>query len=137
MNSGGQITTENRKDVVDYSGKILRLGWDMSPNGKQYYIYLNGFKNSFTVSSSVQSEVMLTKEGDLVHIQYIKSDQASVPTMYFRNETLNLQGSKNEQSVVAQMEAKKVENESKADVADLRDKIKDMSDEDLKKFLKK
>jgi hypothetical protein len=137
MNSGGQITTENRKDVVDYSGKILRLGWDMSTNGKQYYIYLNGFKNSFTVSSSVQSEIMLTKEGDLVHIQYIKSDQASVPTMYFHNVTLNLQGSKNEQSVLAQMDTKKVENESKDNVADFRDKIKDMSDEDLKKLLKK
>jgi hypothetical protein len=137
MSSGGQITTENSKDVLEFTGKITRIGWDISgsSSGKQYYFYFAEFKNSFMVSSSLQSELSLTQPGDVVFIRYIASDQASVPIMKFRNVTLNLQGSKNEQNVNSQMANRKDEAQVKADVKDFKESVKEMSDEEVKKLL--
>lgn len=139
MNAGGAITTEVNKDVKEYSGKITRLGWETSGSnsGKQYYIYFGAFKNSFMVSSSLQSELALTREGDNVRIKYIVSDQTVVPVTYFKNETLNLQSSKNEQAVQSRMVEQKDVNQVKADVKDFREEVKGMSDEELKKMMER
>lgn len=137
MSSGGQITTENSKDVLEYRGKVARIGWDVSGSntGKQYYLYFTEFKNSFMASSSLQSELSLTQPGDVVYIRYIASDQASVPIMKFRNMTLNLQGSKNEQKINSQMDARVDKDQVKADVKDFKESLKEMSDEDVKKLM--
>jgi len=139
MSAGGQITTESSKDVREYSGIIARLGWEISGSnsGKQYYLYFKDFKNSFMVSSSLQSELSLTREGDLVSIKYIISDQSSVPVMEFKNLTLNLKSSKNEQAVKTQMLGRKEENQTKADVKDFKEEVKTMSDDQIKELLKK
>ena len=44
MSAGGQITTENTKELNEFKGKVDRIGWDISTNGKQYYIYFKEFK---------------------------------------------------------------------------------------------
>jgi hypothetical protein len=139
MSSGGQITTESKKNTLEYKGKIIRLGWELSGSnaGKQYYLYFNGFKNSFIVSSSMQSELSLTREGDLVSITYIKTDQVSVPVMSFKNLTLNLQGSANEKAVIQNMVEKKEVNQKVADVKDFKEEVKTMSDEEIQKLMKK
>ena len=107
MSAGGQITTENTKELNEFKGKVDRIGWDISTNGKQYYIYFKEFSNSFIVNSNIQSELALTKEGDEVLIKYINSKQSCVPTISFKNITLNLIVSENQKSVIKQMENEK------------------------------
>lgn len=136
MNSGGQITTESMKNVKEYTGRIVRLGWDMSSSGKEYYIFFNNFKNSFLVNTQLQSEAALTREGDVVSIRYINSNQAAVPTMYFKNLTLSLRISENEKSVINQMLEKKDKNQIEADVKDFKEEFKIMSDEQIKDLIK-
>jgi len=107
MSAGGQITTENTKELNEFKGKVDRIGWDISTNGKQYYLYFKEFSNSFIVNSNIQSELALTKEGDEVLIKYINSKQSCVPTISFKNITLNLIVSENQKSVIKQMENEK------------------------------
>jgi hypothetical protein len=137
MNAAGQISTENINDIVEYRGVIKRLGWDISSTGKQYYLFFEDFSNSFITPNALQSELALTKEGDLVFIKYINSDQAAVPAMYFQNLTLNLSSSANERQVAE----KNMENQQlirdKADVDDFKDEINNMSEEELKKLMEK
>jgi hypothetical protein len=135
MEPGGQISTETIKDAVDYVGKVARIGWDISSSGKQYYLYFDKFKNSFMVTSPSQSELALTKEGDQVSIKFINSGQMAVPTIFFRNLTLNLTSSENEKSVDKQIKQREKEKQNNLDVQDFKDKVKNMSDEDLKKLL--
>lgn len=106
MSSGGQISTENVIDQVEYTGKIERIGWELSSTGKQYYLYFSGYHNSFMISASStdQSELALTEKGDMVYIKYVNSKQASVPVSDFKNLTLNIQLSSNEVSVKKQMQ---------------------------------
>ncbi|MDD4412724.1 MAG: hypothetical protein PHR00_03715 [Patescibacteria group bacterium] len=139
MVAGGQITTENSKDFMEYTGKIQRLGWDISGSNseKQYYLYFPDFKNSFIVNSLTQSELSLTREGDEVSIKYIVSDQAAVPVVSFRNLTLNLQSSKNEQNVQTQMTDRQDKVRDKGDIKDFKETIKQMSDEDIKEIMTK
>jgi hypothetical protein len=135
MNSGGQISTETIKNTLEYIGKINRLGWDISGSGKQYYLYFNDFKNSFMVSSEFQSELALTKEGDEVKITFIKSAQMAVPTLSFKNLTLNLTSSKSEKSVNQQMQKRELKVQTESDVKDFKDELNNMSEEDLKKLM--
>lgn len=135
MNSGGQISTEAIKNTVEYSGKIIRIGWDISTSGKQYYLYFNDFKNSFLVSSESQPELALTKEGDNVLIKFISSNQMAVPTLAFRNLTLNLKSSGSEKSVIQQMNQRGEKEQTKLDVKDFKEEVKKMSDEELKKLM--
>jgi hypothetical protein len=137
MNAGGQVATESIKNTKEYTGTITRLGWEISASdaGKQYYIYFKDFKNSFMISSTTQSELSLTREGDIVTIKYIASDQAAVPVMDFKNLTLNLQSSKNEQAVKAEVNGRADANQIKADVKDFKEEIKDMSDDEIRKIM--
>ncbi|MCE1189327.1 MAG: energy-coupling factor transporter transmembrane protein EcfT [Ignavibacteria bacterium] len=91
MNSGGQISVESVRNTLEFTGPIKRLGWEISNSGKQYYISVEGLKTSFMISSNLQSELALTREGDIVYIKYINSQQAAVPVMAFKNLTLGLQ----------------------------------------------
>lgn len=137
MSVGGQISTEAIKNTLEYTGIIKRLGWDFSGSGKQYYITVDNLKNSFMVSSNLQSELALTKEGDKIYIQYINSNQVSMPVMNFKNLTLSLQGSASEQSVIKQMQNNQETNQSKSDVKDFKEELKNMSDEQIKSLMKK
>ena len=135
MNSGGQISTETIKNTVEYTGKIIRIGWDISSSGKQYYLYFNEFKNAFLVSSESQPELALTKEGDQVLIKFINSNQMAVPTLSFRNLTLNLISSKSEKSVIKQMNQREEKKQTELDVKDFKEEVKGMSNEELKKLM--
>lgn len=135
MNSGGQITTENSKDIQEYVGKIKRIGCENSSTGIQYYIYLPGFKNAFIVSSKIQSELALTKEGDEVYIKYINTKQAAVPSISFKNRTLDLQASENEKDVNAQIDGRNAVNQVNADVKDFKESVKEMSNDQIQKIM--
>ena len=135
MNAGGQITTENSKNILEYRGKITRLGWDISGTGKQYYLLFEDFNHSFIISSSLQSELSLTKEGDLVYIKYFNSEQAAVPTIFFENITLNLKGSENEQKIREKTIESQGALRDKAGVKDFKEEIKQMSDEEIRKLM--
>lgn len=87
------------------------------------------------MSSSLQSEICLTKEGDQIYMKYINSDQASIPVMYFKNLTLDLQASAREKSVNNQMLERKQNNQTKADVKDFKESVKEMSDEQVKQLI--
>lgn len=138
MNSGGQISTENGNDIKEFTGKILRLGWDMSQNsGKQYYIYFPNFQHSFIVSSKLESELALTKEGDLVTIRYIKSNDMTLPTMFFKNLTLSLQSSESEKNVQEQIDTRQNENQQKMDAKDFKEELNKKSDAELQEIKKK
>jgi hypothetical protein len=135
MNGGGQISTEAIRDAVNYKGKVVRIGWDISNSGKQYYLYFKEFKHSFIVSNESQSELALTKEGDSVLIKFINSEQIAVPTILFRNMTLNLTSSENEKSVTQQMNKREEKKQTELDVKDFKEKVKSMSDDELKKLM--
>jgi len=137
MNSGGQMTTDNVKDLAEFTGKIVRLGWDISGNKKQYYIYLSEFKNSFVLSSSLQSELALTREGDVVFVQYIKSEQTAVPVVKFKNISLSLKSSQNQKNVAKQISARQKTEQIKADVKDFKANLNDMPDAEVQKLMEK
>ncbi len=137
MGSGAQFSTESTKQDLEYTGKVKRIGWEISSNGKQYYLYFDGFSNSFMITSAVQSELALTEVGDSVYVKYIDSKQASVPVKSFKNLTLNLTMSSNEKSVKNQMDKRSSETDLKSDVKDFKEKVKGMSDEEIQKIIKK
>ncbi len=137
MSSGSQISTENTTNIATYTGKVSRIGWDMSGTGKQYYLYFEGIKHSFMVSSITQSELALTQVGDNVTVTYYDSKEISVPTLTFKNLTLNLQKSANETSVDIQKTERKEEEKIKGDVKDFKEELKNMSDDDIKKLMEK
>jgi Zn-dependent peptidase ImmA (M78 family) len=77
----------------------------------------------------------LTKEGDSVLIKFINSEQIAVPTILFRNMTLNLTSSENEKSVTQQMNKREEKKQTELDVKDFKEKVKSMSDDELKKLM--
>lgn len=135
MNAGGQISTEVINNTIEYVGKLIRIGQDISNSGKQYYLYLDNFKNAFLVGSESQPELALTKEGDIVSIKFISSDQMAVPTLSFNNLTLKLSSSENEQSVIQQMNEREESKQNELDVKDFKEEVKNMSDEQLKELM--
>jgi hypothetical protein len=136
MNSGGEITTENAKNILEFTGKLQRIGWEISGTGKQYYLFFDNFSNSFIVSNALQSELSLTEKGDEIYIKYISSGQAAVPIMFFKNITLNLKASENEQKVIGDMTEKQNSIREKADVKDFKEELKTMSDDEIKALMK-
>ncbi|AHB41023.1 TPA: hypothetical protein DIC40_02535 [Patescibacteria group bacterium] len=135
MNIGGQISTEVTQQDISFQGKVARIGWDISATGKQYYLYFNEFSFSVMVTSTLQSELALTKEGDLVEIKYIDSKQASVIAKYFKNLTLHLQMSSNEQSVYNQNVQRRDSLQSHKNLEDFKDKLNNMSESELKQLM--
>jgi hypothetical protein len=135
MDAGGQISAETIRDLVEYVGKINRIGWDISNSAKQYYLYFKEFKNSFLVSGHSPSELALTREGDQVQIKFINSGQMAVPTVSFKNLTLDLVSSESEKSVNQQMNRRKEEKQTGLDVKDFKEEFKNMSDDEVKKLM--
>jgi len=134
---GGQITTENRKDIADVLGKVERINWTLVNAGKQYYLKLFDLPRAFMISSGAEAELALTQVGDSVSLQYLVTDQMVLPTLSYHNLTLKLISSANEKAVVANMQQKKQATEVKKDVKDFKEKINDMDDNQVKELMKK
>jgi hypothetical protein len=134
--AGGQLTTESEKELSELVGIISRIGWDMSTSGKQYYLYIESSPNkSYIVTSDLQSELALTKEGDSIKISYIKTTENPATAMSFRNLTLNLKYSKNQIYVDSVTTKSKTDAIDVKDVDDFKDKVNNISPEDLKKLI--
>ena len=73
----------------------------------------------------------------MIYIKYIDAKQSCVPTILFKNLTLNIKVSDNQKSVITQMDDKKEAVDKKKTAEDVRDKVKNMSDEELLKTYSK
>ena len=136
MERTGQIATDNTIELNKITEVIYRMGWEFSGTDKAYYLMFKNNPHSFQINSDIASELSLTKEGDLVEIKYIDSKENTIPTTYFHNLTLSIKSTP-AQDVVIDKQIKTQENrKNRLDVNDLRNKVNDMSDEDVLKLIK-
>lgn len=136
MERNGQIVTDNAIQLNKINDIIYRMGWELSGTDKMYYLMFKNNSHTFQINSNIASELSLTREGDLIEIKYIESNENVIPTTYFKNLTLNIKSSAEQDTVynkhLKNEEIRKDEN----DVKDIRNKINDMSDEELKNLIK-
>ena len=134
---GGNITTESTKNTAELIGKVLRLGWDIVSNDKVYYIYLDTKRDKAFKINGHSDEMALTTTGDEVKLKFIESDESPIVTLKFENLTLNFKYSKNQTLIDSTMNQNKLNVSDKKDVIDFKDKLNNMSDEEIKKLMKK
>lgn len=70
---------------IKITGSIQRIGWDIVPNGKQYYFMLAGKKDIFTSTGSI---IALTQVNDSVRITYMSNSKGVVPVTSLFNVTI-------------------------------------------------
>lgn len=133
---GGQITTDSKMDAKILKAIIVRIGWDVTSTGKMCYMILDKNKNhSFLITSDTQSELALSNPGDSVQVKYNETTENPITVFSFKNLTLNLSKSENQFYIDSSMTKKKEVQELKTDVKDFKEKIKDMSDEEVQKLM--
>ncbi len=133
---GGQITTDAKMDAKILKAIIVRIGWDVTSTGKMCYMILDKNKtHSFLVTSDTQSELALSNPGDSVQVKYNETTENPITVFSFKNLTLNLSKSENQFYIDFSMTKKKEVQELKTDVKDFKEKIKDMSDEEVQKLM--
>ena len=102
VESGGAITTESIKNTKELIGKVLRIGWDMTNNTKQYYIYVNQMDNKcFKIIPG--PEISLTNINDSIKLKYIAADENPIVVSEFKNLTLKFKYSANQTSIDSAM----------------------------------
>jgi len=136
MERTGQIATDNSIQLNKINDIIYRMGWEFNGTDKAYYLMFKNNSHTFQINSDIASELSLTREGDLVEVKYIDSNENVIPTSYFHNISLNIKSAPAQEIVISKQLKTQENKKGRLDVNDLRNKVNDMSDEDVLKLIK-
>lgn len=134
--SGKQISPEIAHQRQTITGEVDRFAFDVKGSSTNYYIHIKGEPFVLVATTDISPLVPLTKSGDIVRAEIIKSGEDVIPALSFSNASLASIKSSPDQEEVRQEAAKwHKDEEQKQDAAALRDKLKNMSDQQLLKLL--
>ena len=136
MERNGQIVTDNAIQLNKINDVIYRMGWELSGSDKMYYLMFKNNSHSFQINSNIASELSLSREGDLVEIKYVDSNENVIPTTYFHNLTINIKSSAAQDTVEHKFIKSEEVRKDRVDANDIRNRVNDMSDEDILKLVK-
>jgi hypothetical protein len=80
-------TLSTNSNVESLTSKVLRINSQYTPSGTQYFILLRELPMNIFVSKIENGQdVVLTKEGDMVEISFIKRDSRTINILEFDNK---------------------------------------------------
>lgn len=134
--SGGQTIAPDKSVKINrQEGLVDRNAWEIKGGETIFLIHLDGIGHIFYANTEISPKLPLTKEGDNVVVWYIDSEEDVVPMSKFDNLSLSLQQSPEQEELRRKAEERiNAEREEKT-TKSVREEIKNMSDEDLKKLL--
>lgn len=133
--SGGQTIAPDKSVKINrQEGLVDRNAWEIKGGETIFLIHLDGVSRIFYANAEISPKLPLTKEGDNVVVWYIDSEEDVVPMSKFDNPSLSLQQSPEQELRRKAEERINAEREEKT-TKSVREEIKNMSDEDLKKLL--
>ena len=134
--SGDTIAPSSTSSAKRITRKITRISADVRNGTTNYLVLLDG-KMLFVGTWEISRELPLAREGDMVTINFFQTTEAEVPITTFDIHGIDLQKS------AAQTQAEaidaKPENriKTKQETRNLRKKVSNMTDEELKAMMKK
>lgn len=133
--SGQQIAAELAYTHTSITGIVDRFADEIKGTEMIYYIHLRGGDRLFTGMSELSPKLPVSKEGDSVKLTYIDSPEDVVPLVGFDNLSLPLVASPAQDSLRHRVSERQQDTQTHEDVRTLRDKLNNMSDEQVKKLL--
>ena len=135
--SGSNVALDNTAITQTITGIVERIGVEITPTSTVRYLKIKGVPKVFTGDLKLSSELALTQPGDSVQVKFYDSGQDVMPMQSFDNVSIDLQ--KTVQQIQVQQEEEKIStSQTDKKAADsVRERIKNMSDEEVKKLLQK
>lgn len=83
-------TEVNKEDIKNINGTVKRITSEINNGNVVYKFILNEVSNKvFEVSTKLNEYISLTKEGDIVNIEYLETKNVIEKVLKFKNTTLN------------------------------------------------
>lgn len=83
------ITIDEKGELKSLEGVVERIGQATIKNIQYTIMKLNDNKQIFTIPVEINKELTVTKEGDIVKIQYVESGNGNITVKSIENITLN------------------------------------------------
>lgn len=136
--SGGQTMAPDKSVKINkQEGFVDRNAWEIKDGETIFMLHLNGIDHIFSGNTEISPKLPLTKEGDNVVVWYIDSEEDVVPMSKFDNLSLPLQQSSDQKELRDKAEERMDKGREEKTMKSVREEIRGMSDEDLKKLLNK
>ena len=122
--TGNELAPSESSAFFRLTSKIKRIAKDIKKGDTYYYILLDdtGYvNNAFVLTSYSSEEIVLSKPGDMVYVEFIDGGEEYIDISIFDNLNLNFQKTVEQKKI--EVDFDKVENEAKLE--------KDVSDFDI------
>ena len=133
--SGQQIAPELAHARKTLTGKVDRVAAEIKEKETLYYVHLSGVRKLFTGGSTLSPKLPLARPGDEVVIGFIDSGEDVEPMLAFDDLSLPLDKTPAQQAVEEKARERR-ENVEVEDPAALRQKVNELSDQEIKDLLK-
>jgi len=135
--SGQQVAPDAAHTRASIEGIVDRFVSEVRGGETTHYLHIAGVNKIFTGGSELSPKLPLTKAGDRITLTFIESEQDVLLMLSFDNKSLPLKASADQKNIRQRSGERKegVSDEKEADTA--REKIKNMSDEEIRKLMKK
>ncbi len=131
---GQRIAVDKNQGLKIAEGAVELIGSEVTSAGTIYYVYLRGVPVLFTAGAGEAPKLPVTKEGHRVRIEYYASDRDVVPMRSFDNFSVVLSASKAQKQVRGKVEERRRQQETKDDAAEILDRMKNLTPEQLKEL---
>ena len=131
---GQQVAFDSASVLQKLSGVVDRIRLDVGQNGSVYYFHIAGTPRIFTASSQDYPKLPLTQPGDSVALEYVASEQETVPVRKFDNLSLVVAKGKMQEEVERAAEKKQDAEAARDSKDELSRRLKNMSPEELKRL---
>lgn len=84
----GEVVPTQTGSVKNLQGKVVRTGSAAVAGNTLFYFTIEGSDRIFTASSSISSEVAITKVGDTIRVSYLDTAETTVPLSTLENLTI-------------------------------------------------
>lgn len=134
--SGGQTVAPDKSVKINTKeGLVDRNAWEIKGGETIFMLHLEDGAHIFSGTTEISPKLPLTRVGDNVTVWYIDSEEDIVPLCKFDNRSLTLQQSQDQKELRGKAEERVNKEREDKTMKSVREEIKGMSDEDLKKLL--
>ncbi|MDB4984303.1 MAG: hypothetical protein JWM20_482 [Patescibacteria group bacterium] len=107
------IGTDQASLVETFSGKVTRISSTPTSSGSIYYLYFDNNPHLYSVSQTFPG-IVITQPGDNVTIQFLDMASEIIAVNDFKNSSVKLTRSANEQAVQSKIERQKIDQSKDA-----------------------
>jgi hypothetical protein len=133
--SGQRVAIDKNRNLQVVQGVVDRINSEVASGGSIYFVHIADVAHLFTAGSGESSKLPVTKEGDIVKIEYYASGKDVVPIRAFDNLSLPLSKSEDQKNIQQRVENSRRRQEKKEDAATDKERLNKLSPEDMKKAL--